>query len=114
VGELGNPEYPARLDKNEMHRGSRESVTELLETAGFRVVKSLEQTLRFRYLDGTAFFNHHLIKVGFLDGWRNVVDPADEEQLFTLLETRLNALASQSGEVVLTVPALYIEARRKA
>ena len=63
-------------------------------------------------MEGSALFYHILTQVGFLDGWRQVVDPEDEEQVFTLLETRLNQVAKARGELCLTVPMLYLEGKK--
>ena len=41
-----------------------------------------------------------------------MVDPEDEEQVFALLETRLNQVAQVRGELCLTVPMLYLEAEK--
>jgi hypothetical protein len=61
-------------------------------------------------VDGSALLNHFFIKLGFLDAWRGVVDPADEQPIFAALEARLNDTARRHGELRLTVPMLYLEA----
>jgi ubiquinone/menaquinone biosynthesis C-methylase UbiE len=111
--ELEMPAYLERLEKNEAHRGTKGSLISLLQGAGFSVIGVEESTFDLRYLNGTALFSHMLTQVGFLDGWRQVVDVDDEEQVFTLLETRLNTAASSSGELRLTVPMLYVEAAKR-
>jgi hypothetical protein len=40
------------------------------------------------------------------------VDPEDEEQVFTLLENKLNQIAVARGELGMTVPMLYLEGER--
>jgi hypothetical protein len=52
--------------------------------------------------------------VGFLPGWREVVEPEDEQEVFATLEARLNEVAQREGGLKLTVPMLYVEARRRA
>jgi SAM-dependent methyltransferase len=108
--EKGNAEYLERLEANEAHRYSKESICELLEHAGFRVKRAEELPFTMRYLDGTAFFHHWLSKTGFLPGWRKVVAPADEASVFEELEFRLNALALVQGELRLTIVRLFVEA----
>ena len=76
------------------------------------MVKIREDRFHLRYLDGSALFNHSLTQLGFLDGWRRVVDQEDEERVFALLENRLNQLASTAGELRLTVPMLYLEGEK--
>jgi hypothetical protein len=42
-----------------------------------------------------------------------VVDPADEMLVFKTLEESLNSLAQEQGSLTLTIPMLYLEARKK-
>jgi arsenite methyltransferase len=110
--ELQKPTYLERLRRNEEHRGTKESLSGMLRAAGFHIVKLQEGAFQLRYIDGSALFHHVLTQVGFLEGWRQVVDPEDEEQVFALLETRLNQVAQARGELCLTVPMLYLEAEK--
>lgn len=110
--ELQNLAYLERLQAHEAHRGTKESLSDMLQAAEFRVAKIREDRFHFRYLDGSAFFNHFLTQFGFLDGWRRVIDQEDEERVFALLEDRLNQIASASGELRMTVPMLYLEGEK--
>ncbi len=110
--ELQKPAYLERLRANEAHRGTKEGLSDLLQAAGFRVVKIRGDRFHFRYLDGSALFHHFLTRFGFLEGWRRVVDQEDEERVFALLEQRLNQIASASGELRMTVPMLYLEGEK--
>ncbi len=110
--ELDRPEYLERLESNEAHRGTKVSLSTLLEQAGFTIIKTIEDSFQTRYLDGSALFNHNLTKRGFLDGWREVVNPEDEELVFRHLEARLNELAARQGELRMTVPMLYLEGQK--
>ena len=110
--ELQKPTYLERLQMDEAHRGTKDSLSDLLQGRGFRIVKIREDHFYLRYLDGTALFNHSLTQLGFLDGWRRVVDPEDEEHVFALLENKLNQMASAHGELCMTVPMLYLEGEK--
>ena len=83
-----------------------------IQAAGFHIAKIQEEAFQLRYVDGSALFSHVLTQVGFLDGWRQVIDPEDEEQVFALLETRLNQVAKARGELCMTVPMLYLEGEK--
>jgi arsenite methyltransferase len=106
--------YLERLQQNEEHRGTKASLSGMLQAAGFHTVKIQEGAFQLRYLDGSALFHHLLTQVGFLDGWRQVVDAEDEEPVFALLETRLNQVAQTRGELRLTIPMLYLEGEKLA
>ncbi|HEY6188199.1 MAG TPA: class I SAM-dependent methyltransferase [Pyrinomonadaceae bacterium] len=108
--ETERPEYLERLRAQEAHRGNRESLCALLRQAGWTLRKVIEDSFRLRFLDGTALLNHSLTRIGFLDGWRSVVDADDERRVFESIERKLNEAASLNGELCMTVPMLYLEA----
>lgn len=110
--ELHKTEYLGRLQVQEAHRGTKESTRQLLQEAGFTLTKTAEESLQMRYLDGSAFFNHWLTKLGFVDGWRGVLEPEDEEVVFERLEKRLNDQAAIDGELRMTIPMLYLEGQK--
>lgn len=107
--ELDLAQHLPRLEVNRMHRGTRESIHGLLSSAGFRISKVVEDSFQMRFLDSSALFNHPLIKFGFLDGWRGVVEPPDEHVVFSALEAKLDALAEREGELRMVIPMLYME-----
>ncbi|HEU5370553.1 MAG TPA: hypothetical protein VFU69_18920, partial [Ktedonobacterales bacterium] len=94
------------------HRGTQVSLRALLEQAGFTITKAIEDSFQMRYLDGSALLNHSLTKRGFLDGWRGVVNPGDEEAVFGRIEAKLNEIAAQQGELRMTIPMLYLEGQK--
>lgn len=101
------PQYLGRLEENEAHRGTPEALAARIEAAGFRVTRSEIEHFTMRFLDGSALLRHWLV-YWFLLGWRAVVEPAVEREVFAALEERLNAV----GELRMTVPMLYLEAER--
>ena len=104
------------LDAQEQHRGTRVSVTTLIEGAGLRVERIVEDEFRLRYRDGSALLRHWFVRLGFLDGWLGVVrgldDPARQAAIFAEIERRLNHTAAADGVVALTIPRLYVQAVR--
>jgi len=98
-----------RLKEHIEHRATIETVRDLLETGGFSVSRVRERQATMRFLDGTALFNHHFIKLGFLDGWKQIGGDK-QKQVFETLHRRLNDLAQSKGELCLTIPMAYFEA----
>ena len=94
-----------RLEEHVQHRATVESVRALLTDAGFTVTRVFEHTATMRFANGEALFNHYFIKLGFLDGWKGVVEPARQREVFAALMKKLD------GELRLTIPMAYIEAR---
>lgn len=110
--ELNKEQSMERLSVNEEHRGTKQSVCALLGAVGFTVTRVIEDKFQMRFLDGSAMLRHSLVRFGFLDGWRSVVRPEEEEEVFTLLEKRLNESAQPQGELRMTVPMLYVEGKK--
>jgi ubiquinone/menaquinone biosynthesis C-methylase UbiE len=102
--------YLSSLEANRAHRGTVASHSALLESAGFRITRIYEEAFHMRYVDGTALLNHFLTRIGFLEGWTNVVNVADRQRVLQLLERKLNERAALDGELRMTIPMLYLEA----
>jgi len=100
---LDEPEDRARLREHIAHRATVASVRELLTEGGFAVTRVVERSATMRFANGDALFNHHFIKLGFLDGWKKVV-PERTAEVFARLKDRLH------GELSLTIPMAYVEA----
>ncbi len=98
-----------KLKQQEAHRGTVESIRELLENQGFVIPKIIKDRFHWRYLNGSAFFRHSLTVLGFLEGWRSVLEGVDEKIVFSIIEEKLNEQAAWDGELKMTVPMLYIE-----
>ncbi|MEA2165924.1 MAG: hypothetical protein QOK37_4051 [Thermoanaerobaculia bacterium] len=98
-----------RLRAHVAHRATISEVRELLESGGFRVSRAVEREGAMRFANGTALLNHHFIKLGFLDAWKEVV-PGSERLIFGRLRDALDNLAAKRGELRLTIPMAYIEA----
>ncbi|HKP52211.1 MAG TPA: methyltransferase domain-containing protein [Chloroflexia bacterium] len=108
----GKAVYLERLEANEAHRGTKESHSHALQVAGFRVTRAIEDAFQMRYADANALLNHSLTRIGFLGGWRSVVEPEDEVEIFAEVARRLDDIADAQGELVMTVPMLYLEGEK--
>jgi ubiquinone/menaquinone biosynthesis C-methylase UbiE len=85
---------------------------ELLNKSGFDVVETAENFFNIRFLNGSAMFNHFFIKLGFLEPWKEILNPADLGIVFNLLEEKLNKVSKEKGELCLTIPMVCIDCRR--
>lgn len=89
-----------------------EEIKKSLNEAGFKIKSIKEESFKLRFLDGAAMFNHSLIKYWFLDGWKNILKPGDIQNIFEQLENKLNSVAKEKGEIILTVPFVTIDCRK--
>jgi arsenite methyltransferase len=109
LDRAGDPEARRKLRDHVAHRATVAGVRELLENSGFSRVRVVERTGVMRFASGAALFNHHFIKLGFLEGWKSIV-PGRETEMFLRLLRRLDEVAAERGELRLTIPMAYVEA----
>lgn len=83
-----------------------------IEGAGFRVIEVTEHEFCYRFVDGTALFQHFLIRLAFLESWVDIVPEEERVTVFGEVEQRLNEQAQLDGEVTLTVPFVCIDAAK--
>lgn len=110
--ELGLSSAVPALEANAAHRATVGSLTTLLHEAGLTVTRVEEERRELRFSGGSALLHHYFIKLGFLDGWKEVVPEGDRARVFPRLEAALDARALSSGGLFLTIPLAYVEARR--
>jgi ubiquinone/menaquinone biosynthesis C-methylase UbiE len=111
--QLGKAAGLDALREHVDHRVTLGEASDMLTAAGFRIRRVREQALSMRFLDGSALLRHPFIKIGFLDAWRRVIDPGEEEEeVFARLEENLNRLARKRGELALAIPMGYVEAEK--
>lgn len=110
--ELGQTDRLVALEAHINHRGTVESVASLLQGAGFHVTDTLTNSFHMRFADGSSLLRHHLIRRGFLQGWKSVATVDSLQKTFETLEQRLNAVAQERGELALSVPIACFVARK--
>lgn len=111
--ELKLEKYLLGLDNHINHRGTEKSSVELFENSRFKIIRTIKSEYQMRFYNGSAFLNHPFIIIGFIDAWRNLFEDIDKQIFFDVFERRLNEYANQQGELKLTIPMLYIEARKE-
>ena len=99
------------LDAHVAHRATIHGTFALLKNAAFEPVRSVEETLQMRFASGTAFLQHSFIRLGFLPAWCELVAESERAEVFERLRAALDAHAEEHGELELSVPMAYLEAR---
>lgn len=102
----------AKLKEHTRRRVTIGELNDLMAEFGFVPTRSATEMTSFRFLDGSAMLRHFIIKEAFLDDWRRILDPDTEKDVFRRVEDELNHAAHDKGELKLSVPMAYIEARR--
>lgn len=110
--QLGKEHLIKTLKKEEEHRGDVESITASFKASGFKVMRILEENFEMKFLDGTAFLNHHFVKVGWLLSWMGLFPKEELHDIFAALEQNLNTIAAANNGLLLTVPMVFIEGEK--
>ncbi len=83
----------------------------LFESKGFKIKNINHDEFKFRYVDGTTMLNHYFIRLAFMDSWKEVVPDVNLTDVFKKVEKRLNRIAEEKSELVLTIPFVVIDAK---
>ncbi|MGB3228341.1 MAG: class I SAM-dependent methyltransferase [Saprospiraceae bacterium] len=97
------------LKKDEEHRGTIESISKLFTNNNLTLTRHYEEQFKMNFIDGSAFLNHHFIKLGWLTTWMGLFPKAELLEIFTALELNLNDYAAKNNGLSLTVPMAYLE-----
>ncbi len=90
-----------------------EEMISLLQRFGFRVKNVDHDMFKYHFADGTAMFNHYFIRMAFMDSWVKLLPAEYVDELFEVVETRLNEIALRAGGIKLSVPFVVINALKK-
>lgn len=107
--DLELPEAAQALEEHVGHRPTEESLAGTLQEAGFQVENQFHDSFVMRFADGSALLQHYFIRMAFLPGWLGVCPEDRAEEVFAILEKRLNALASERGDLSLSIPMTCVQ-----
>lgn len=95
----------------EKRKSLKENLDQVRESH-LSIKKIIQKSFYMRYLNGTAFLNHHFIKLAFLESWIKIVPSGRRNKIFSLFEEKLNSYARSKGELKLTIPFICIDCRK--
>ncbi|MFH1119316.1 MAG: class I SAM-dependent methyltransferase [Bacteroidota bacterium] len=102
------------VDKHiDQKRKSPEEMSRQTEEVGFNMISADVFSFRLKFSDGTAFLNHHLIRLHFLHSWLSLIPEDNRVLINVLLERKLNQIASKSNGLHLEIPFCVYKAMRK-
>ena len=100
------------LKRDEAHRGTTESISKLFIDQGLKVTRYATESFDMKFVDGTAFLNHHFTKLGWLSTWLTLFPTEELNEIFLGLETNLNTYSQLNRGLSLTVPMIFIEGKK--
>ena len=99
-----NSEIEKMHDHISEKRKPVEYLKELILNSGFAISTINVDGFRLRYNDGTTFLDNYFIRKSFKESWKSILQENQAEQIFMLVEQKLNSLAREQGELVISVP----------
>lgn len=90
------------------HRGTEVSIIDDLKIKGFRLSAKVNDDTNIRFADAEAVFEHSLIRIGFLESWKNMVPADHQKEFFNLVLKRIEEVINRNGEFVISIPLLYL------
>ena len=85
---------------------------ELLKKYSFSVDDISEHKFDFIFVDGTTMLNHFLIRLAFIESWKNIIPESSQEEIFSEIEKRLNTISNNELILRLTIPFVIISAHK--
>ena len=88
-------------------------INSLLEENGFEVHRMRQDQFTYQFTDAQALFTHYFMRIAFIDAWTAIVPQDRVDEIFQEITNRLNEEARTLGHLVLTVPYVVIDARKR-
>jgi len=89
-----------------------EEFVRLLNESGYVINEISHDEFTYQFVDGTAMINHFLIKLAFIDSWKELIPEEKQNDFFAELIQRLNRTASITEVLKLTIPFAIIDCEK--
>ena len=93
-------------------RKPSEEFIQHLNENGYIINETSHDEFAYRFVDGTAMFNHFLIKLAFIDSWKELIPEEKQNDFFAKLVERLNQLSQCNGYLSLSIPFATIDCEK--
>ena len=104
------------IEKMKIHiykkRKPAEEYNRLLTEKGYKVNDVTHDWFEYRFVDGSSMLNHFLIKLAFIESWKEIVPEERQIEVFTEVEKQLNKIAENDGVFKLIVPYVLINSEK--
>ncbi len=106
---ISKTEYIPKLTAQQEHRGNIQSISAYFSESGFKVERIFEDHLPMNFANGTAFLNHHFVKLGWMASWLEIFPQKEHREIFSELEKDLNSHSEKYNGLKLNVPMIFME-----
>ena len=104
------------IEKMKIHiykkRKPAEEYNRLLTEKGYKVNDVTHDWFEYRFVDGSSMLNHFLIKLAFIESWKEIVPEERQIEVFSEVEKQLNKIAENDGVFKLIVPYVLINSEK--
>lgn len=90
-----------------------QEVVEILFENRFVVNETRHNEFYYRFSDASSMFNHFLIRLAFIESWKNLIPEKARIKIFKETEARLNNKAPRESGVKLSIPFVLIECNKE-
>lgn len=120
-GELGQVLLDLKMEKEIelMHehishkRPPIKKMITMIQKHGFAIKDLEHDQFNYRFANGTAMFNHYFIRLAFMDSWIKLLPNDKVEEIYNIIEMRLNEQSQVLGGIKLSIPFVMINAIKK-
>lgn len=90
-----------------------EELLVLLKKYQFEIREVIHDQFHYTFSNGTALLNHYFIRLAFMDSWVQLIPVEKREAVFELVETRMNVMSERLGKMILTIPFVLINCKKR-
>ncbi len=113
LDKTGRQEQVRKINEHiALKRPPLERFTSLAEENGFSVVSVEKSQFDYFFADAEATFNHFLINMAFLPGWRTILDECYEQSVFSDVEQLIEKVIEKEGKFTMQVPFYTVNCRK--
>jgi|APCry1669188970_1035186.scaffolds.fasta_scaffold00150_1 arsenite methyltransferase len=80
---------------------------------GFHIRSVQPDGFKYHFASAAAFYDHYLIRNFFLPPWKKFLPPGPHEQIFAETAVILDRVASENGNLEISVPFVCIDVEKK-
>ena len=67
----------------------------------------------YKFSNGTSMLNHRFIKIAFMNSWKEIVPENRIQEVFRLIEEKMNKQAEELNGFKLSIPFVLIDCIKK-
>lgn len=112
IQEYGLPEEIENLKAYIAKRGTEAQIISEIEKYKLKLVKRKSAKTNMRFVNAQSLLNHSLVRIGFRDGWDQLIRTEKRSAFYQSLCTKLDHEIKKKGVFKISIPMLYLEFKK--